>query len=155
MKYYFIYFCIVMELFALLTDDYKKAFKNKEWEKKMLLSMVLSQIKNKKIDLWRDLEDDEILSIIKKEAKSIKETMSYLEKAGKSLDEEQFKLGILQQYLPQLMSEKETKLAIEQVIKDLGITDLQAERGRLMWAIMGQYKGKIDGGLVNKILMSF
>lgn len=141
-----------MSLLERLTYDYKQAFKNKEAEKKIMLSMVLAQIKNKKIDLWRELEDEEILPIIKKEVKSIKEAMVYLEKAGKSLDEENVKLASLQVYLPQLMDENETKQVVEKMIGDLWITDINTERGKLMWAIMSQYKGKIDGGLVNQVL---
>ena len=143
-----------MTLLETLTEDYKIAFKAREMEKKTILNMVLAEAKKQKIDMQKDLSDEEILKLIKKEAKAIKETMWYLEKAGKDLSEEELKLAVLWKYLPVLMSEEETRKVIENIIAELGIEDVNAERGKLMGAIMGKYKWKIDGGLVNKIVNS-
>ena len=141
-----------MTLVETLTADYMAAFKNKETIKKMSLNMVLAQVKNKKIDLGRDPEEEEILAIIKKEVKAVKEAKEYLEKAGKDLSEEDEKLAVLQKYLPQLMSEEETRKVVEEIIAKLEIEDVNKERGKLMGAIMTEYKGKIDGSLVNQLI---
>jgi uncharacterized protein YqeY len=76
----------MMTLIEQLTSDYKQAMKNKEESKKLVLNYVLSQAKNKKIELQQDLTDDEIIALLKKEIKAINETIGFLEKAHK--DEE-------------------------------------------------------------------
>jgi len=64
-----------MTLLEQLTNDYKEALKARNDVKKSVLNFVLAQIKNKKIELQKDLEDVDILAIIKKEVKAIMETM--------------------------------------------------------------------------------
>ena len=55
--------------------DYKEAMKEKNETKKTVLNLILAKIKNKKIELQKDLEDMDILAILKKEVKEILETM--------------------------------------------------------------------------------
>ncbi|MEI6118915.1 MAG: GatB/YqeY domain-containing protein [bacterium] len=64
-----------MTLLEQLTNDYKEAMKNKQETKKTVLNLILAKIKNKKIELQKDLEDSDILGILKKEVKEILETM--------------------------------------------------------------------------------
>ena len=67
--------------------------KEKQEVKKTALNFVLAQIKNKKIELQRDPNDDEIIAILKKEVKALNEAIWFLEKANKpeELSEEQEK----------------------------------------------------------------
>jgi uncharacterized protein YqeY len=58
-----------------LTHDYKEAMKAKDDIKKTALNMVLAKIKNKKIEIQKDLEDIDVVAILKKEVKEILETM--------------------------------------------------------------------------------
>lgn len=64
-----------MTLLEQLTNDYKEAMKNKRETKKTVLNLILAKITNKKIELQKDLEDADILGILKKEVKEILETM--------------------------------------------------------------------------------
>jgi uncharacterized protein len=64
-----------MTLLEQLTHDYKEAMKARDTAKKSVLNFVLAQIKNKKIELQKDLEDVDILAILKKEVKAIMETI--------------------------------------------------------------------------------
>jgi uncharacterized protein len=64
-----------MSLLERLTNDYKEAMKEKNETKKIVLNLVLSKIKNKKIELQKDLEDIDIVAILKKEVKEILETI--------------------------------------------------------------------------------
>jgi len=137
-----------------LQKEYVDAFKQKLWAQKMVLSLVLAQIKNKEKDLGKELLDEEITSIIKKEVKQILETISFLKKANKkeSLWEEQEKLAILEKYLPVLMSEEDTKRVLDEIIVELWIDDIPANMWKIMWRVMGKYKWQINGALVRKLL---
>ncbi len=143
-----------MTLLERLTNDYKEAMKDKNETKKIVLNLILAKIKNKKIELQKDLEDADIIGILKKEVKEILETIGFLKQADKSDDvqtEEQKKL-ILDLYLPATMSKEQTIELIQKLISDLDITDLKTQRGSLMKELMANHKWQIDWGLVNEII---
>ena len=143
-----------MTLLEQLTNDYKEAMKNKQETKKTVLNLVLSKIKNKKIELQKDLEDAEIITILKKEVKEILETMWFLEKADKleDLEIEKQKKLLLEFYLPATMTKEQTAELIKKLISDNNITDLRTQRGLLMKELMANYKWQVDGALVNEVI---
>lgn len=141
-------------LYEKLTEDYKIAMKEKQETKKSALNFVLAQIKNKKIELQRDPNDDEIIALLKKEVKSLNEALSFLEKADKptELAEEQEKKAILEAYLPAMLDKEATKKLIESLVSELQIADLKTGRGLLMKELMAKHKSELDGSLVNQII---
>jgi len=144
-----------MNLQDKLFADYKQAMIDKNVAKKTILNYVIAQIKNKKIEIQKEVEDVDVLKIIKKEVKAISEAIWFLEKAENKEDdlaEENAKKVLLEFYLPQTKSKEETKKIVEEIIADQNITDLQKQRGQLMWAIMWQYGGDIDWSVVNAIV---
>jgi len=64
-----------MSLLERLMNDYKEAMREKNETKKTVLNLVLAKIKNKKIELQKDLEEIDIIGILKKEVKEILETI--------------------------------------------------------------------------------
>lgn len=143
-----------MTLLERLMNDYKEAMKAKDETKKTVLNLVLAKIKNKKIEIQKDLEEADILGILKKEVKEILETIGFLEKANKLEDveiEKQKKL-LLEFYLPASMTKEQTTEIIQKLMTDHNITDLKTQRGLLMKELMANYKGQIDGSLVNEII---
>ncbi|EKD25020.1 MAG: hypothetical protein ACD_80C00131G0023 [uncultured bacterium (gcode 4)] len=143
-----------MSLLERLTHDYKEAMKERNETKKMVLNLILAKIKNKKIELQKDLEDIDILGILKKEVKEIMETMGFLERANKleDLEIEKQKKLLLDFYLPATMSKEHTTELIKKLISEHNITDLRTQRGLLMKELMANYKGQVDGGLVNDVI---
>ena len=128
--------------------------KNKEILKKSALNYLIAQIKNKKIELQRDPNDEEIVALIKKEVKSLNEAISFLEKANKpeELQEEKEKKLILESYLPATLDEEQTKALIVATISKLNITDLKTQRGLLMKEIMATHKAELDTALLNSLI---
>lgn len=141
-------------LYEKLTEDYKIAMKEKQETKKSALNFVLAQIKNKKIELQRDPNDDEVIALLKKEVKSLNEALSFLEKADKpaELAEEHEKKAILEAYLPAMLDKEATKKLIESLVSELEIADLKTGRGLLMKELMAKHKSELDGSLVNQII---
>jgi uncharacterized protein YqeY len=145
-----------MTLLEQITEDYKQAMKNHEEVKKSALNYLLAQIKNKKIELRADPTDDDVIAVIKKEIKSLNETLLFLEKANKS-DEiaiETQKKEILESYLPAMLSREQTEALINETIAKLGISDLKTQRGMLMKELMVEHKSELDGAVVNDIINS-
>ena len=154
---WFIFYCMKkMTLLEKITEDYKQAMKNHEEVKKLALNYLLAQIKNKKIELRADPTDDDVIAVIKKEIKSLNETLLFLEKANKS-DEiaiETQKKEILQLYLPAMLSRERTEALIDETVAKLWITDLKTQRGLLMKELMANHKSELDGAVVNDIINS-
>jgi len=143
-----------MSLLEQLSNDYKEAMKAKDDTKKTVLNLILAKIKNKKIEIQKDLEDADILGILKKEVKEILETMGFLERANKleDLEIERQKKLLLEFYLPATMTKDQTLELIQKLISEQHITDLRTQRGLLMKELMANYKGQIDGALVNELI---
>ena len=141
-------------MFKKIQNDYIQAMKNKETLKKSALNYLIAQIKNKKIELQRDPNDEEVIFLIKKEVKSLNEAISFLEKANKpeELEEEKEKKLILENYLPATLNEGQTKSLIETVIRNLNITDLKTQRGLLMKELMAAHKTALDPALLNSLI---
>ena len=141
-------------MFEKIQNDYIQVMKNKETLKKSALNYLIAQIKNKKIELQRDPNDEEIISLIKKEVKSLNEAISFLEKANKpeELQEEKEKKLILENYLPATLNEEQTKSLIESAIRNLNITDLKTQRGLLMKELMATHKTELDPALLNSLI---
>ena len=136
-------------------QDYKIAMKERQENRKIILNYLIAQIKNKKIEVQRELTDDEVLSLIRKEVKSLGEAMLFLQKAGKleDLRVEEEKKRVLESYLPQLLDKESTKNLIQKVISDLGLQDIQKQRGLLMKELMGKYRGELDPSVINEVLL--
>ena len=145
-----------MTLLERLTQDYKQAMRDHDPLKKSVLNFLLAQIKNKEIDTQKDIEESDIISLIKKEIKNIGETIGYLQQAQKheAIPEEEEKKAFLQSYLPEVLSKQQTQDLITGLVSQLGIEDLKTQRGLLMKELMAAHKSDIDPQLVNEIINS-
>ena len=144
-----------MKMIEKIMQDYKIAMKERQENRKIILNYLIAQIKNKKIEVQRELTDDEVLSLIRKEVKSLGEAMLFLQKAGKleDLRAEEEKKEVLESYLPQLLDKEKTRNLIQKVISDLGLLDIQKQRGQLMKELMGKYRGELDPSVINEVLL--
>lgn len=143
-----------MNLQEKLFADYMQAMKDKDVHKKTILNYVVAQIKNKKIEIQKDLEDVDVVKILKKEIKALWEAIWFLEKTDKKdeLAEEKAKKVLLEFYLPQTKSKEETKQIILWLIDELGITELAKQRWQIMWAIKSTYGEEIDWSVANEVI---
>lgn len=143
-----------MNLQEKLFADYVQAMKDRDQNKKTILNYVIAQIKNKNIEIQKDLEDVDVVKILKKEIKALSEAIWFLEKTDKliELEEEKIKKSILEFYLPQTKSKEETKKIVEDLIQELGITELAKQRWQIMWAIKSQYGEDVEWSLANEVI---
>ena len=101
----------------------------------------------------KDATDDDIISILKKEVKSRKDSVEQF-RAGNREDlakKEEAELKVLEVYLPEQMSEEQVREIAKKVIAEVGAAS-PADMGKVMGALMGHVKGKADGGVVNKVV---
>lgn len=143
-----------MSLLEKITQDYKQAMRDRDELKKLTLNYILAQIKNKAIELQKEVEETEIVSIIRKEIKNTLETIGFLEKANKpeEIEQERQKKVLLEFYLPATMNAIDTKALIEKIILQNDITELPKQRWLVMKEIMANYKNQVDASLVNEVI---
>ena len=130
------------------------AMKNKDKERKETLSMLLAALKNKAIDKRADLTEAEENEVIKKEIKQTQETMDLAPADREDIKEECAKrLAVLKEFAPEEMSEEQIRAEINEVLKNLGITEPTGkDKGKIMNELMPRVKGRADGALVNRLV---
>ena len=136
-----------------ILSDMKGALKAKDSLKLNTLRGLVSDIKNREIDVRRELEDDEIISIIATQIKKRKEAAVFFKKGGRSdlyLKESQ-EMAILQEYLPEQASEESLRRRVQEVIVELGVVELK-DLGKVMKKVIPEFKGRADNGQIKKLV---
>lgn len=148
----------------IVSEDIKKALKTGNAVKRMVLSMVLSAIKNKELQKRaksgkaEELNDEEVLDAISSEVKKRKESIESYEKAGREelAQKERDELNILMEYMPEQMSEDEIRTEAKKVIRQLadGANPPAGgkEMGKILGILMPRLKGRADGQIVSRIV---
>jgi len=143
-------------LYERITKDYMQAVKNKDTLRIEVLSLLRSAIKYREIDLrekGKELNDDEVIDVINKEIKKRKEAIE-LYKQGERFDlaeKEEKELKILEEYLPEKLSEEEIKGIVKQIIEKVEAKDMK-DFGKVMKYAMVELRGRADGETVRKIV---
>jgi uncharacterized protein YqeY len=135
-----------MSLSERIEKDYVAAFKAKRTDEVAVLRMLKAAVKNKQVELRRELADNEILDVVAKQVKQRQESIDQFRAAGRvDLAEiEERELLILRTYLPTALSLAELEEAVTTTIQALGASGMK-DMGRVMNAILGEYAGRIDG----------
>lgn len=141
-----------MQLKEKLMEDMKDSMKKGEQIKLSAIRMVRAGIKNKEIELGRELKDEDVVGVISSAIKQRKDSYAQFLNANRMdlADKEKKEIEVLSIYLPEQMGEDEIKKRIREIISETGATTSK-DIGRVMKILMPELKGKADGNLVNKI----
>lgn len=136
-----------------LQEEQIIALKSKDSQKLSVLRFILAQIKNKEIEKRGELTDEEIILVIKKIAKELKESIEAFKKGGREdlVKENEKQLEIISLYLPKELSDEELKKEIEKIIsqnQDLFNKNPKAIIGLCMKTL----RSKADSSRIMKIL---
>jgi uncharacterized protein YqeY len=136
------------ELLARLQGDLNSARKSQDKAGTLLLSTVLSEIKNKKIELRRDPTDADVIDVIRKSIKRRRESVEMYTKGNRQdlADKETSEAAALEKYLPAQVSDDELRAAVRAAIAS-GATQI----GAVMGKVLPQFKGRAEGGTINAI----
>lgn len=136
------------ELLARLQGDLNSARKSQDKAGTLLLSTVLSEVKNKKIELRREPADADVIDVLRKSIKRRRESVEmYTKGARKDLaDKEMAEATALEKYLPAQVSDDELRAAVRAAIAG-GATKI----GAVMGKVLPQFKGRAEGGTINAI----
>ena len=123
-------------------DDMKSAMKSGDKRKLGVIRLLMAAIKQREVDERIELDDEQVLAVLDKMVKQRRDSLTQFEQAGRDelADQEKFEIEVLQEYLPEALSEDEISSLIKQAIADAG-----AESMRDMGKVMGQLKPKLQG----------
>ncbi len=138
-----------MTLLETIRNDMKTAMKAKDMHTLDTVRMVLASVKNKAIDLGRELEDADVLAVITSDVKKLKDGLeSFVAAAREDLAEQARKeIHLLEKYLPAQMSDEELEGNVRAILAEIGVADA-ADMGKAMGQLMARLKGVADGGRV-------
>ena len=136
-----------------LQQEMKDALKSGNSQKRTLLGMVLSAIKNKEIEKRSELSDEDMISVISTEIKKRKDAMGQFEKGGRPelAEGERKEAEMLMVYMPEQMSEDDVMAEVKKAIVQTGAKEMK-EMGKVIGAVMAKVKGKADGQIVSRIV---
>lgn len=140
-----------MSLKETLNNDIKTAMKAKDKETLAVLRMIKTAVQAAEIDKKEELNAEEELTILAREAKQRRESLAEFVKAGRDelVSKTEAEIEIVERYLPKQLSVEEVKEVIATVAEKIGATT-QKEFGKLMGAVMQELKGKADGNVIKE-----
>lgn len=138
------------ELLNKINQDLMQAMKAKEEFRLSVLRMMKSKVLY--INARGDLPEVEVVKIISKYAKELKEAADEAQKVGRSdaAKKSEDELKVVAEYLPKQLSAEEIKSAVVLAVKELGATSAK-DMGNVMKAVLAKHPG-VDGKLVNQFV---
>lgn len=144
-----------MSLVEKITDNMKAAMKAKDSATLSTLRLLLSAMKNKKIDVQHELSDAEVQDVVKTQVKQLKDSIEPFKAGGREdlATSVQVEIGVLEQYLPAQMSDEELLSVVKEAVEKSGATS-KADMGKVMGVAMAAVAGRADGTRVKDIVGS-
>ena len=142
-----------MPLVDKIQKDMYKAMKEKEKERINALRNIIGKLKYRYIDKGDKLTEQEEIKVIQSLAKQRRESIEMYKQGGRNdlVQIEMKELSIIEEYLPQAMSEEEVRRLVRETVKETGAESM-SDLGKVMPLVMKKGAGKIDGKIAQEIL---
>jgi uncharacterized protein YqeY len=125
------------------------ARKAQDKDRTLVLGTIISNLKNREIDLRRPATDDEVVDVVRKGIKIRREAVEQYTAGGRQdlVETEQAQIRVLEEFLPPAVDPEEIRAAVRQAIA-AGARDV----GKVMGQVLPKYKARADGKLINQIV---
>ncbi len=136
------------QIFSQLQADLMGARRAQDKLRVLLLGTIVSDVKNRQIELRRDATDEEVVDVLRKGIKRRRESVEAYTKAarGELAEKEQAEADALEVYLPAQADPEQIRAAVREAIAG-GATQI----GVVMGQVMPRFKGRADGTIINTI----
>ena len=136
-----------------IVNDLKEAMKAQDKELLAVIRMVKGAISLEEINTKKELNDDEVISIIAKQIKTRKESIEDFKKGNRQdlIDQTNREIEILSKYMPEQLSIEEVNNIIDSIF-DLVKPSSMADMGKLMGYVNPKLKGRADMSFVSKVV---
>jgi uncharacterized protein YqeY len=137
------------QLLPRLQQDLNASRKAGDKAGTLLLGTIIADVRNREIELKREVTDDDVTDVLRKGIKKRRESIEMFEKGNRAelaaVEKDQVKR--LEAYLPAAVNPEEIRTAVKAAIAG-GAKNV----GAVMGAVMPQFKGRAEGGVINTIV---
>jgi hypothetical protein len=142
-----------MTLIARVEDELKAARLARNEDRRDALSLILHALREAQKELRRPLSDEEELQVFQRERKRRVEAAEAFRSGGRDdrAEDEEYELEVLEEFMPEPLSEDELEEIIDDVISEVGATSIR-DLGRVMAGVMHQVSGRADGSTVSQLV---
>ena len=138
-----------MSLKGQITADMKAALKAGDKDRLKVVRLIMAAIKQVEVDKRTELDDAAVLSVIDKMVKQRRDSIEQFEKGGRDdlARIELAEIAVLEDYLPEQLSDAELDALIEEAISATGAESIR-DMGKVMGMIKSKAAGRADMGAV-------
>jgi uncharacterized protein YqeY len=142
-----------MSLIARIEEELAAARRERDAGRRDALSLILSQLRSAEKELRRPLHDEEELQVLQRERKKRIEAADAFRTGGRDeqAESEERELDVLEEFMPEPLSEEELETIIDDAIAECGATSIR-DLGRVMADVMPQVAGRADGSAVSQLV---
>jgi uncharacterized protein len=142
-----------MSLIVRIEEELKDAMRARDQERTGTLRMTLASLRAAEKELQRPLKEDEELQVLQRERKRRTEAAEAFREGNRpeQAEQEERELAVIEEFMPEPMSEEEIERIIDDAIAETGATSLR-DLGRVMADVMPQVAGRADGSTVSQLV---
>lgn len=136
-----------------IQEEMKSALKAAQKDRLLSLRTIWNAVRNKEIDLKKDLDDEQIIGVINNLVKQTRDSLEQFQAGNRQdlVDKTKKEIDVLLSFLPQQLIENEINQLIEEAMRETSAA-VPADMGKVMKALMPKIKGKADGKMVSKLV---
>ena len=133
-----------------IKDSVISAMKSGEKERLKIIRLMTSAMKQIEVDERIELDDARIIAILDKMVKQRRESIAQFKTAARDdlIKQENYEIDIIQEFLPQALSEEEVDTIVSQAIEQTGASSIK-DMGKVMGLVRPQIIGRADMGEVS------
>jgi uncharacterized protein YqeY len=142
-----------MSMIERLENELRDAMRARDDQRRDTLRLILNSLRGAEKELQRPLTDDEELQVLQRERKRRVEAADAFRDGGRPerADAEEAELDILEEFMPEPLSEEELEAIVDDAIAENGATSIR-DLGRVMADVMPQIAGRADGAVVSQLV---
>jgi uncharacterized protein YqeY len=142
-----------MSLIAEIKEELEDAMREGDAERRDALRLILASLQGAEKELQRPLSEEEELHVLQRERKKRVEAAEAFRSGGREeqAEKEEAELDVLEEFMPDPISEEELEEIVDEVIAEVGATSMR-DIGRVMADVMPQVAGRADGSAVSQLV---
>jgi uncharacterized protein YqeY len=136
-----------------IEDQLKTSMRERDDGRRDALRLILASLRGAEKELQRPLSEEEELQVLQRERKKRAEAAEAFRAAEREEQaaQEEAELAVLQEFMPEPLSEEEIEEIVDDVIAEVGATSMR-DIGRVMADVMPQVAGRADGSAVSQLV---
>ena len=144
-----------MTLKAQLTEAMKTAMRAQDKARLGVIRLILAAIKQQEVDTRQEQDDIVVLAVLDKMVKQRRESIRQYTEAGRLelAEQEQFEINVIQEYLPQALSDEEVAALVVEAVAATGAASVK-DMGKVMAWVKPKAQGRADMGKVSSLIKS-